>query len=439
MPFSDTVKKLDRRRQVACGTCSLDSLPLAFPLLNLFDMSIRRKILGLEMEHSATGVVTDVTNPEALAYSARLVDSDARKAEAICHAYPTLDELQRVRSFLKRGFILEAKTLLDSIPSDHPDDDVEVLLELSRVSLFSGRWEESVRYCDQAFALKPSGVTNLTLRQVCAVACLELRNFKRCHSEIEIATSLTRLFPHASLALYLEATKLKLWLQTGRILEAEIGVAQCWKNMLAGPDLNVDNCVLLLRIELEIRRCKGLPCSDLAFATWLAARATGDDLYAALAIADIFHGAGPDIRADWFSEYQLSRNRFERLSAAGTSADAVALTMTDPQFELRPHHAETIQNLVLTRTGLVVNLKSIKIARFVTTPKMSLALRALRTGGISRESFFKEVWGNQKFSKVIHDGVVRRMIHRLRQAVPQIEIATQNGYLEIRNAYVVDA
>src|SRR5665213_438011 len=96
------------------------------------------EILDWERQHCANGILPDASTPEAAAYLARVVDSDARRAEALALAHPNMDSLQKIRSFLKRGSLQEAEKVLLQFETTSQSAEIlaELFLEQARLSLF---------------------------------------------------------------------------------------------------------------------------------------------------------------------------------------------------------------------------------------------------------------------------------------------------------------
>jgi ATP/maltotriose-dependent transcriptional regulator MalT len=195
------------------------------------------KSLKWEIEHLGTGRAPSESTPEAATYCARVIEADLRKAEAFAHVHPEMDPLQRARSLLSRGLVADAREILVKLRtnaneegngSSHNDLLAEVALEEARCASFEGHWQESLEWIERAFTYGPTGVSQMTLRQVRAVALMELGRLSEALSEVELAQSLARLFPKTNLSLYVTATQIKIWIFAGEAARARSRLDGLW-------------------------------------------------------------------------------------------------------------------------------------------------------------------------------------------------------------------
>jgi tetratricopeptide (TPR) repeat protein len=399
--------------------------------------------LSEEIAHSASGHPPAEFSSEAKAYVARVVKSDARMASAYAHSTSSMDPLQKIRSFLKSGELDLARNCLDSLDVSQFSNEefTEIFLEETRLAVFRGEWTKALEISEQALARGVSSVSLLTFRQVRAVAFLEVGAFTQAHAELKLASSLLRLFPHAGLALYVAATEVKLLVAEGEFDEAKGRLRKAWRALLTGNDLNADNCLALIRSEMELARQSAGDWRPLAFATWLIAKATGDQLYQSIAALDIYMGLNESEQHLWMKEFEAAKDQYVRLSKLAAEINECNSSSTSAKF-LRtardsksvdtslftPADASEIRTLLAVNLGLKINLETLEVTAMPLPKQLQRALLLLAEGPLTTEKFFQRLWQHPKFVPHLHASGVRSLLHRLRKNYG-IESVTEEGYI----------
>ena len=230
-----------------------------------------KNLLNVETRFASLGEIPQEAGSEI--YTARVIEANFFKAEALVLAGETAPSMfELLRTSFSRGDLKRGADLLAQIQRQGDQTVtcvIEQLLESSRLASFEGEWTVCEEQARAALALAPTGITQLALRQVRATSLIECGRFSEARKEIELALVLSRLFPHANLTTYVAATEARYFVRVMDFEKAKSALNQIWKKLAT---LNIDVCVVLLRIELELRRAMGKPVERIAFAIWLLCR-----------------------------------------------------------------------------------------------------------------------------------------------------------------------
>lgn len=404
-----------------------------------------KKFLQLETVHTSTGTLPVDQGVDVEAFRVRVENSDLRHAEALAQTSPEMDDFQKIRTLLRRGDLSGAQSLLENLAAfaENSETFVEIYLEQTRLAAFEARWDLALHISQQALALQPTGVSRMALHQVRALAFFELADFAKAQREVDLATSLTKLFPKGGLALYVEATQIKILIHQNQLPMAAQKLTRAWKQLIASSDLNADNVLTLLRVELELRRFEGKSYETLAFATWFFAQAIGDQLYADLAALDLYF-LDPREDSAWRQEIGFALERYERIRKIFAEASTIPLTSSakslikqNRKVSVRASDAEKFDQVFLLHHGLVFDKASLKVKKRALTGQMKNALTVLSRGPFTKEAFFRHLWGDQKFVFDLHDTVIRSLLHRLRKSMA-VDVRTQELLIEVRGTLLVD-
>jgi len=282
-------------------------------------MSLIKSFIETETRFAATGTLAGGADSSRESYGARVSRADFILAEALQLTDPNLDPLQRARTLLARGALGLAEEILNSLADKFLRDPNarielgEVFLEKARLASFRAQWKESELFATQALALEVPAVTQMTLRQVRAVTLFEQGELAAALREIELGLSLAQLFPFGTQRFYARVTQIKILIHLGQVSIAGSKLAALWIEFKEADSMNLDNCLVLMRAEIELCRAQGCAVADLAGASFKIAMLTGDRLYAGLALVDLFHSLALDERAVWIGSLRLATNEFERL------------------------------------------------------------------------------------------------------------------------------
>ena len=385
----------------------------------------------IETRHLATGQLPTEFTPEATAYRARLRDSDARKAEAVAELYPDMDPLQRIRSYLLRGSLDLAREILMSLEVSHqfremaPEMAIEIYLEHTRLCAFEGKWILALQLSQTALELRPTGISSLTLRQIRAVAFMELCEFAKAQREIDSAISLARLFPRTGLSIFVAATQVKVLAFQGQSTEARSKLDRAWADLKQGSELNLDNTLTLLRAEIETLRSRGQPVATLSYAALTMARMTGDRLYEALSTLELFSSISKEAKQNWQPALNEAQESFARVRTLTeelsqdleptASARSILLSKVEEGFFRTPTQVDETKKVILLDREIAIVGRELKVENLKLSKQIKKALMAVSMGPVEKEEFFRAVWGEQKFVSELHDDVIRSLLHRIRK------------------------
>jgi tetratricopeptide (TPR) repeat protein len=403
----------------------------------------------IEARYSATGELPTENTPEATAYRARLLESDARKAEAVAELYPDMDPLQRIRSYLLRGSLDLAREILFSLESSQqsPEMAIEIYLEQTRLNAFEGKWLMALQLSQTALDLKPTGISSLTLRQIRAVAFMELGEFVKAQREIDSAISLAKLFPRTGLSLFVAATQIKVLAFQGQQAQAQSKLERAWADLKSGPEFNLDNTLTLLRAEIETIRSQQKPVAELSYAALTMARVTGDRLYEALSTLELIAGLSDRMKSTWAASLTSANQSFARIrtlteeinqdAIPSSSATSISRSIVDGRFARSPDNIDETLKIILLRREIAIDCRELKVENLKLSKQIQKALLALAHGSVEKEDFFRAVWGDQKFVPDLHDDVIRSLLHRIRKS-HGIEILTREREIRAPGYLLVD-
>jgi hypothetical protein len=164
-------------------------------------------------------------------------------------------------------------------------------------------------------------------------------------------------------------------------------------------------------------------------------RAAGDGVYEALALLDFFFALPLAERAPWQAALDQAQSQYAKIKGflsglarepsneqtiedAHTclSIEALKRSCVESGVTFNPGSAEGLKHITFFgKQAFSVDLTSLQVRFTEPSPQFTLALRALSQGPITKDQFFKSVWGDQKFVPALHDPVIRRLLYRLRK------------------------
>lgn len=359
-------------------------------------------------------------------FIARHSDCDGKKAEALALANPKVDSLEKMKSLLFRGSIAEAETFAKTMQATTTDEFCELTLEFARLHAFKGEWLKSKDLCDSIlFQYHPAAITHMTALSVRAVAHFELGNYRQAHLDLQKVDSLGKVFPNAITLIYARVLECKILARTQSAQSAKVRLLELWADLIKSNRLNLDVVSALIRTEIDLRRLSGETYKELAIACYLVANQMGEDLYADLAILDIFY-ASREPNMELKSAFQASCRRQPRLmklheeidtgASASTTARAIRSQIDScMNSDIEPNPFEQLASIVFLNHKISINLSPFKIYDLTKKEQILLALKALKNAPLSKPELFSSLWGSQKYAPYLHDDLIRALVKRLRK------------------------
>jgi hypothetical protein len=401
--------------------------------------SQNRKLLDIETAYTALGspsALFDSRDIDQQIIHARSVVGDFQKAEALSMVHPSINPLQLLKTQIAVGSYEAASELLlkmqESISEGDQDKHIELVLEAARMACHQGEWAMAEKLSAQGLASLPTGITQLTLRQVRSTALIELGRLREAGMEIRLAKILSQLFPHGNLQVYVQATEVRWQTRSGDLKKAHQLLTTIWRN-LSDTALNIDVCVVLCRVELEIRQLSLKRFDHLALGIWAMCERNGDKLYSALAAAEIPFSSA--VLKFWDKEFELA-GLYSRARLAISAKHSRVNHTPSHAVELTPEESRDLQTLILESWNIQVDLRTLKVSRVKYSDQVWKALSAIAGINLPRAEFFKQVWELQKFVPEIHDDVVRRLISRLRKTTG-CQVTVVSGAVGLPSTLVV--
>jgi hypothetical protein len=364
----------------------------------------------------------------------RYQKGDLRKAEALARAAP--DDLQLFKSLLSRGFLTEARIVLDRLlllPSFEEGIPNEILLQEARYSYLAGNWKDAVLKCnllDRVQNILP--LDKMTLYQIRANAYFELSDFANSEADMKKMECFETIFPNGQLPLYAHTNQLRLLsrqISTDQSKKMEDKLWDNWRRSL--PTENLDPLLTLIRARIERLRIEKTNFSKESIAAWLISDALGDELYSGLACFDLYTSIYPfSIESPLEKElntYLSAHSRIQKLMEEVFSSDATqslcetAKTIRNYISVPRPLSNEItiekneIKLILLFNLGVLVDLKSRKISKVELQPQSREIIKLLMSSSTNKENLFLAIWKLNAFSPERHDSVIRTALHRIRQ------------------------
>jgi hypothetical protein len=392
-------------------------------------------------------------------FKSRSLDFDHRKAEALCLSRPT-DILQSLRTLIARGFIAEAHQQLNQFLARQPEleHDPEWKLELARLFAFANDWSSCTREATQLLALNPAPLTRMTALQTRSIAYYELQNWDLCRRDLDQILSLGRLYPVAQAVYYAEILAVRLFAATGELARAKQRLKMLWEREIQAMRLDKDRALTLLRAEADLSRYEGQsPRTALLACHWLA-EFIGDDQYAALARLDLF--CDGDRSANLESRIREDRVTFPRVSSLlgeiesgdprSTTARSLAGRLKSTGQAVECDSAAGIeigfsalqseyQALLIPERKLLITFApfAVHTVRKLTRPYQALCEIVRGRQQLIKETFFRLLFGPQKYVARIHDHTIHQTLSRIR-CQWKIECFVRDGAIAAPSVLLVE-
>lgn len=412
-------------------------------------------MIEIETRHSAIGEAPTGDDPGRSAYLARLIDWDARKAEALCMSSEDVPMLQRLRSLLFRGRMESSERMLRRVRPSDQQEASELLLEEARLRSFQGRWEDCAALCNRALEAGPAAISRLSILQVRSVAFFELGDFQKSLRDLEAVSSLSRIFPKSVLGRYGEILRIKILARTRDVATARGALGRLLSRELAAGTLDLDACTCFLRTLIDLNRLSGESTSQAALANYVLVDQMGNRLFRALARLDWCESFVSDqgsadrmqLRAE-AEEFERVRRLMAELDSAASDSSTTGKTMLAARAHVAPARAHGLTALSLTDAhsqlssmlwvsqGILIDLQPFSVRALTLSPRIKQGFSALSLVPISKAEFFRRVWGAQKYASHLHDDGIDNLLYRMRR-VAGVEISAKGGMLALQSCLIL--
>jgi len=389
---------------------------------------------------AATEPAKDDNPLEALCRSTS-VEADARQSELLSSLHPEL-KILGIRSHLLRGNLTEAQKKIGELEND--DDEItrtEIALEKSRLAAFCGKWDDCLKLCNLGLSLKAPLITHLCLLQVRAVAFFEMGAFPQALNDSEMIISQEALLPQAVAINFSKAQRVKILLMMGNQNMAKASLGELWTTFSHGSYFNLDQLLVLLRLELEERRVMEKPHAQVAHACLRVARALGDRLYEGLALLDLMAALPkPDpilhkVSKNFENEFSRLRKLKEDCSQDTPETTTGRLLKKAFKEDVPIEQARKISQIIIGERKILVDLERKCTIDLSSSLHWLEQAAKLATTGIPKEEFFKSVW-KMKYAPHLHDGVMRIFCHRQRKKFG-LKLLSEGGRISLTETLVI--
>lgn len=387
------------------------------------------KTAAMEFAYWSAQVLSQEGDRDAQVFKARVQDEKLEYAEALC-----LDQgaelLQLIRTLIARGHITEARATV-AAALQHDSADPELLLEQARIELYDGEWSNCVEGATYGLSLAPSGVTKMTLFQVRAAALFELQEFAACMRDIEKAETLSHLYPHSNARFYAQILRAKIAIQQGQLAQSRVLLTTLWERSVRSTILSRDRLLTLARAELDHARASGGAVASWARVSLDLSLQLGDLLFAALARVDLQYSTLAD--AELAGTLAADRHLFARVERLLSAIESNSTTTSTARSVLSSKYvrvrAPRPTFILLAKHNILIDLVSIAARELRKGKQLITALKALEQGPLSKEEFFKAVWGLQKYVPRLHDRLIHQCLLRIRGELA-LEVRVEDGHVQ---------
>jgi hypothetical protein len=382
-----------------------------------------------------TGLPIDPASTDVNVFKARVLDFNFRRAEGLCFTQQK-DSLQLIRTLIARG---NMAVLEDTISRMRTQDSTlehnpEWRLEMARVAMLNGQWENGLSETNAVLNLQPTSITRMTTLQTSSIAHYELGDFAAAKRDIEYIRSMGLIYPRAQAHFYNEVLRIKILACEGQIENADHQLSQMWTRFLRDRQLNVNTALTLLRTETHIRRCAHQSLNRAAYASLLLCELMGDDLYAALARLELYlAGDAPSRLADViendrrrFAKVDLLLNEIESGAATSTTAKNLGQSKKENSSLFHcPHSSFTM--IAIPKHQVLLQLEPFAAHQLEIGTRPSQTLMAiLEQERPTKQSVFEDVFG-QKYVSHLHDRLLHMTLSRARVKWPVSLDVTSGG------------
>ena len=326
----------------------------------------------------------------------------------------------RIRTWLAQGRLRKAATELQaSRASLGTAEKSELRLEKARWLALSGRWQEAWEAATEGLRSEGGASNHLELLQVRALAGYEAGHFSQAALDCRAALEIGEIFPFAPARFYAKILEARIAARNRGVHFAREVARSLWEEAFA-LGMTPDHALVLCRLEADLARLQGRSPMRWAIAQFRLALQTGETQYQNLAQLECVACGGEDFARFFLPGLSRAarRERDERLGGliaeirgeAGLSStsglslrNSAKSSMTLSEYQ----RLEKCSHIVLAGRNLILHFSPWEVARLPTSKRMRQALRAIAGGQpLTKSAFFRELWGAQKYSASLHDGLI---------------------------------
>lgn len=401
---------------------------------------LKKQLLSELVQFGVPTVPSSEAKSEMTIASLRQI-GEVKLAQARALTESTTD-LETARTLLSAGRIEEAELLLGRLLSITLDGDAlaEVYLEVARLRSYEGDAMGAVLACEKALSLGVSGVTRLTLLQICAHNHFEIGNFCSFADNMQDLEALYLLYPTHPARRYSETLKIRWIARTRGTSYARKELDAFLEASLQRFGFNLDLLHVYLRVRNDLNRLDETLSVGLSTVCVSVAEVIGDPLYATLDRVDLGVCLGMSSLEEFQDFLGLEGSRFRKVanllqeitaqeSPVSQTGIAIKKLLGRPRARLLPPtRRPRLQNLVLLDLGLIFRLDKMELSRISPRSQALAVLGSLRNGPIEKEEFFKQIWGLPHFHPDRHGPLIRNLISRTRKQTG-MQILSSSGVL----------
>ncbi|MBX9766930.1 MAG: hypothetical protein K2X47_06635 [Bdellovibrionales bacterium] len=375
-------------------------------------------------------------------YEARIVLGDGRLSEALCDLEGK-DAIQKLKSLIRRGDVAEAKNLavglLETLANtDAPEVQCELHLELARIALYQGEWNQCLGHIQTASSLHPPAVTQVTLWQLEAAALGERGDHAQALRMIEKVESISKVFPGGNVLFYARNQRAKLWIKAERVNEGKRLLSDLWREYVPSEsvDLSLDFLETLSRCELALASQTKTDGAAWATLSRRCSREIGDKLFEDIALAEFVLNQklmGRPVAV--ILKKNLLCSPFNRVKTIIAENQLEKVETAPNQY--CPHEELDFRFCYLSARECVIDLQERRSTSVQRDSVIARALTALSQNSFSvpLEQFFQTLYG-LTYVKERHSGIIRTLMTRIRQQT-KIEVLSKDGIVSCERAFLV--
>ncbi|MCK5072424.1 MAG: hypothetical protein KAQ98_03295 [Bacteriovoracaceae bacterium] len=317
-----------------------------------------------------------------------------------------LSILEQIRTELKKGNFKKAETLIVKTTPNNELEKIELFLELTRLLIHKGKYEEAVRISDNVVNLTTTPpVSRMTLYQTRGHAYIALGDFNKAIKELESAITLSEVFPNASSGFSARTFLVKAYTELEKEDEAKQSCDILNKLLLdfKQNEIWLDRLLSVLRAEYTYYRKFGCP------------------------IDAIIRLKEAEQISIWLEEKDTAKRCMEDMKQCFN--------------ELSPEQEKQhkINNAILCFSGwqyfprlnLILTISPKKIETLNDSPITKKILLELAERPLSNDDFFKKIW-NIDYKIQQHAGHIRSTLSKIRKKLPKESLTVSDGIIYLK-------
>jgi hypothetical protein len=419
----------------------------------------------IEAEKAKTGEYPQASEADHHVYLSWMRECDARKSHALLFQQKKdqpVNDLLKIRALLFRGQLDEAESIINRLADSGTSSEarMEALLEKARLAAFQGDWEATQVLSASALdSGSLESLSYLSTLQVHALASFELGELLKALKSLEVAESLSAVFPFSISTLYASVLKARITARDQSVQSGLDLLRNIWSELrLSGrkPTPDYIHAIVFGTVDiLKFARSVGKDADALEKMTLISfhmTEAMGEKLYSGLAAIDAAV-CGPQEHRGWFFDrLNQSRQEFARISSLSqevfgnsepTSASAAVLRELreairsaasdsgDSSGCAQPVSRQplSLNYVVFSEQQWAFRLQPWLAVDLNPHPQILSAFKALRRGAVSKADFFARVWGNARYASRLHDSSIWYVLNRIKK-LTGASYRTRNGVIE---------